>query len=301
MRLQDLNFRHLLYFHTVITRGSVSEAAAAMHVSQPTVSTQLRALEEVLGGKLLRREGRGVTPTELGRLVARYADDIFSVGRELVQAVGDPAGGYASVVNVGIADVVPHLLTVHLLEPIVSLPDQHVRVRTGHPSELLADLAIHKLDVVISDAPTHEPVHHVRAFNHLLGASSITFLAAVPIAEALRDGFPASLDSAALILPTPNTVLRQSLEHWFDTLRIAPRVVAEFEDPKLLNAFGESGLGAFPIPTVVAEETIERYNVAPIGEVPEVEERFYAISTERRIKHPAVSALSSSARAEIFG
>jgi len=300
MLLQELNYRALLIFHTVVTHGSVSRAAESLGISQPAVSMQLRRLEEQLQTHLLRRSGRGIAPTEMGQLIARYTDDIFSVSREMLQAARAPDGSYAAVVNVGIADVVPQLLGTRLLEPIISLPDQHLRVFTGHPTDLLAELAIHKLDVVISDAPINEPVHHVRAFNHLLGSSSTSVLATPVLAEQLREGFPHSLEGAPLLMPTANTVLRRSLDHWLDTIGVQPSLKAEFEDPTSLMVFGEQGLGVFMVPTVVASECAQRFHVQHIGEIPAVAAHFYAISTERRIRHPAVAALSKAAHESLF-
>jgi len=300
MRLQDLNFRHLLYFHMTIVHGSVSAAAEAMHVSQPTVSTQLRQLEAQLGGALLRRDRRGVAPTTLGQLVARYTQDIFSTSQELLQVLQTDDPRYASVVQVGVADAVPHLLATRLLRPIVDHDDQRARVYTGHPSDLLARLAVHQLDVVISDAPITEPVHHVRAFNHLLGTSTITVLAAPKLCASLKPNFPQSLAGAPVLLPTSNTVLRRSLDHWFDALDVTPNVVAEFEDPAQLLVFGERALGAFPMPSVIVDDIVTRYDVREVAQVDAVEERIYAISTERRIRHPAIAALSRSARDQLF-
>ncbi|MEL6347931.1 MAG: LysR substrate-binding domain-containing protein, partial [Myxococcota bacterium] len=239
-------------------------------------------------------------PTEFGQLVARYADDIFGIGRELLQATQDPAGSYASVVNIGIADVVPHPLAARLLDRIVQMDSQHARVFMGHPTELLAQLAVHKLDVVISDAPINEPVHHIRAFNHLLGSSPITFLAAPALANALRADFPRSLHQQPLLLPTMNTVVRRALEHWLDVLEIEPHIQTEVENPALLMSLGELGRGAFPCLTVVADQVMNRYHVKSIGRVDNIEARFYAISAERRIRHPAVIALSRTAHEDLF-
>lgn len=298
--LESLSFRNLLHFHMVISHDSLSEAAEALGVTQPTVSAQLRRLEDQLGGALLRKEGRRLVPTELGLLVARYTDEIFGVTRELLQAVHDPEAVTLPVVNVGVADVVPQLLVAQLLEPMMRDGEHRVRVTMGHPSELLADLAVHRLDVVIADAPMNEPTHHVQAFNHLLGATHLCFLAKPGLAETLRPGFPESLDSAPVLLPTSNTVLRRSLDHWFETRRIAPRVIGEFEDPSVLASVAESGRGACPVPWAIADEVSARYDLIFVGDVPEVEERFYAISTERRIRHPAVAALSQAARLSIL-
>lgn len=299
MRLHDLNFRHLLYFWTVVREGSVTAAAEALHVTQPTVSAQLRVLEDQLGTKLLRREGRGVAPTEAGTLVARYADEIFDLSRELIGAVKGYDEDHPLHATVGIADVVPRLVAWHLLEPILALEELRIEVRVGHPDELLADLAIHKLDVVIADAPIG-PGQHIRAFNHLLGRCPVAWFAAPDMAAELSSDFPRSLAGAPCLLPTRNTVLRRSLEHWFDTIDVQPQVRAEFEDSTFLKVFGREGLGAFPAPAVIADDVQSQYDVRLVGTVDEVEERFYAISTERRLANPAVVALSRAARSELF-
>ncbi|MCB9745278.1 MAG: LysR family transcriptional regulator [Alphaproteobacteria bacterium] len=298
--LETLSFRNLLHFHMVVSHDSLNEAAEALGVTQPTVSAQLRRLESQLGGELLRKEGRRLVPTELGSLVARYADEIFGVTRELLQAVHDPEALAAPVVKVGVADVVPQLLVAQLLEPMMRDEAHRVHVTMGHPSELLADLAVHRLDVVIADAPTNEPTHHVRAFNHLLGATQLSFLATPALARELAPGFPRSLDGAPVLLPTPNTVLRRSLDHWFDTLGLKPRVLGEFEDPSVLASVAETMGGAMPAASAIADQLTRRYALDLIAEVPEVEERFYAISTERRIRHPAVAALSRVARLSVL-
>lgn len=299
MRLHDLNFRHVLYFWTVVREGSVTAAAEALHVTQPTVSAQLRVLEDQLGTKLLRREGRGVVPTEAGTLVARYADEIFDLGRELIGAVKGYDEDHPLHVTVGIADVVPRLVSWHLLEPILALDELRIEVRVGHPDELLADLSIHKLDVVIADSPIG-PGQHIRAFNHLLGRCPVAWYAAPAMAAQLREDFPRSLEGAPCLLPTRNTVLRRSLEHWFDTIDVQPLVRAEFEDSTFLKVFGNEGLGAFPAPAVIADDIVAQYDLEVVGLVPEVEERFYAISTERRLANPAVVALSRAARSDLF-
>lgn len=300
MRLADLNFRHLLYFHLVVVHGSVSGAARAAGVSQPTVSAQLGRLEQQLGGPLLARAGRGVAPTELGVLVARYAEDIFRTGRELVAAVQDPLAALGPVLHVGLADVVPSLLAQRLLAPVLADGTHRVVVRSGHPTELLADLAVHRLDVVLSDAPTHEPVHHVRAFNHLLGTSPVALLAPPALAHALHGPLPRGLHGAPVVLPTSNTVLRRSIDHWLDHHDVAPHVAAEVEDPELMLSLAESGAGAVPVPTAIAAEVCTRFALVEVDRTDDLEARVYAITTERRIRHPGVATISRASRRAVF-
>ncbi len=220
MRLSDLNFRHLLYFHAVVREGSVTAAAAALRVSQPTVSAQLRQLELDLGVVLLERDGRGVKPTEAGRVVARYAEEIFELGRELIGSVAGGAPGDHNRLRVGVADVLPKLVVARLLEPALKLDGVHVECRVGHPEELVSELAVHHLDVVLADAPLGAGAS-VRAFNHVLGGSAVSFCAVPSLAATLRDGFPVSLDGAPMLLPTRNTVMRRSLDAYFDGLGVA--------------------------------------------------------------------------------
>jgi LysR family transcriptional activator of nhaA len=236
----------------------------------------------------------------VGRVVYRYADEIFTLGRELVDAVrGRPTGRPARFL-VGVADVVPKLIAYRLLEPALRLPEPvQVICREDKPERLLADLAIHELDLVLSDVPI-SPGVNVRGFNHLLGECGVTLFATPAIAARQRRGFPRSLDGAPFLLPTGNTVLRRSLDAWFEARDVCPRVVSEFEDSALLKVFGQSGLGIFPAPSVIEAEVRKQYGVAVVGRIEEVRERYYAISVERRLKHPAIVAISETARQQVF-
>jgi len=299
--MEWLNYHHLLYFFLVAREGSLSAAAAQLRLAPSTVSGQIRALERALGEKLFVRSGRHLVPSEIGKVVYRYAEDIFVLGRELQDALAGGAVGGPLSLQVGVADVVPKLIARRLLEPALRLPGP-VRLvcREDKPERLLADLAIHGLDVILADAPV-APSLRVRAFNHLLGECGVTFFGTTRLAAAHRRGFPRSLEGAPVLLPTENTTLRRSLDEWFVARAIRPRIVGEFEDSALLNAFGQAGLGLFAAPSVIAAEVRRQYQVRPVGEVDDVRERFYAISIERKLKHPAVVAISEEARRKIFG
>jgi LysR family transcriptional regulator, transcriptional activator of nhaA len=295
-----LNYHHLLYFWTVVRAGSITAASRELRLAGPTISVQLRQLEESLGEKLLIRSGRSVIPTEAGRLAFRYAEEIFSTGRELRDALkGRPAGRPLRVV-IGIADVLPKLIAHQIIEPALRLA-QPVRVvcHEDNPEHLLAELAIQELDLVLLDAPIG-PAVKVRAYNHLLGESGVSFLARPRLAERYRGNFPHSLSGAPLLLPMSNSAIRRNLDQWFDRLGIRPEVVGEFEDDGLLREFGAQGVGVFPAASVVEKQLRRHYRVERVGRTQEVRSAFYAISTERKLKHPAVIAICTAARRELF-
>jgi LysR family transcriptional regulator, transcriptional activator of nhaA len=298
--MEWLNYHHLRYFWTVAREGSLVAAGKVLRLSHPTLSAQIHALEDQLGEKLFVRAGRRLALTEMGRVVYRYAEEIFSLGREMVDTVKGRASGQPLRLDVGIADVVPKLVVRRLLQPALSLPEP-VRLVCHEAAyeKLLADLALHTLDIVISDAPVPSG-SSVRAFNHLLGETGVSFFGTKSLASSYRRGFPKSLDGAPLLLPLESMTLRRSLNQWFDRHDIRPRVVAEFEDSALLKVFGADGIGVFPAPTVMETDVSRQYGVQVLGRAPEVHERFYAISVERKLKNPAVVAISEAARHEIF-
>jgi LysR family transcriptional activator of nhaA len=238
--------------------------------------------------------------TEMGRLVYQYADDIFSLGRELMHAVQGAPSGRPQHLRVGVTDVVPKLVVRQMLRPVFELAEPvHVTCEEGEFEQLLAGLTVPTLDVVLSDAPL-PPGSLVKAFNHVLGECGVTVCAAPALAKSLRGRFPKSLHKAPFLLPTKSGAIRRLLEQWFDATDIQPDIVAEFEDSALLKVFGQDGLGAFAVPDVIADEVERQYGVKRVGEVPEIRERFYAISAERRLKHPAVVAICEQARAGLF-
>ncbi len=296
LTVEWLNYHHLLYFWTVARTGSVTSAAADLHLSQPTISGQIRALEESLGDKLFVRVGRNLVLTDFGQTVYRYADEIFTVGRELLNLVHDRPTSHQTRLNVGVADVVPKLIAHRLLSPALEMESPVAIVcREGKPERLIADLSIHALDLVVSDSPI-PPTVNVRAYNHLLGECGVTFFARSNVASRLKGAFPALLDGAPILVPTVNTSMRRDLEQWFIKARVRPHIVSEFEDSALLKVFGEAGAGVFAAPSAIEEQVARQYRVEKLGATEEVRERFYAISVERRLKHPAVVAISEAAR-----
>jgi LysR family transcriptional activator of nhaA len=295
-----LNYHHLFYFWTVAREGSITAACRRLLLSPPTISAQIRELEEALGEKLFARSGRGLVLTETGRLAYRYADEIFSLGREFVDAIRGKTTGTSIQVSVGINDVLPKTIAYRLIEPVFGLPGP-VRVECiqGTPAQLLPPLAVHELDLVLSDAPI-SPEIRVRAYSHLLGESAITLFAAPKLARKLRKGFPKSLDEAPVLLPAPGSALRIAMEKWFELIRVRPRIVAHFEDIALLSICGRHGQGFFAGYSVIKEEIARDYDVEPIGKMPKYRAQFYAISVERQLKHPAVLAVMEAARARLF-
>lgn len=294
-----LNYHHLRYFWTVAREGGLVPAARVLQVSHPTVSAQIHALEEQLGEKLFDRPGRKLVLTELGRVVVRYADDIFAMGQEMVDVV-QQAKLRTERLDVGIADVVPKLVVHRLLQPALALdpPVRLVCVEESHDT-LLTQLANHKLDVIISDAPVPAG-STIRAFNHRLGETSVSLLGTDAFAKRYRSGFPQSLEAAPLLMPLEGLPLRRALDRWFAQHGIEPTIVAEFEDSALFKVFGSDGVGMFPTPTIIAKEVCAQYNVRVIAELPDVVEQFYVITMDRRIVHPAIRAITDQARARVF-
>ena len=295
-----LNMKHLRYFWAVASHGSIARAAEALHLTPQTISGQLRELEHQVGSKLFSRDGRGLALTETGRLVYTYADEMFQLGSELQDVLDGHTPGFALNIKVGIAMVVPKLLAYRVLEPVLKMPDTVRLICHEAPLvDLLAELAVHKLDVVLADSPI-SPGMNVRAYNHALGESGISFFAVPEQAPQLRADFPQSLDGTRMLMPSAGSSLRRNLENWFERHDLNPLVVAEFEDRALMKVFGESGTGVFTTPTTVEQDVLNKYGVEVIGRTEEISESYYAISAERRIKHPAVSAITEAARNELF-
>ena len=294
-----LNYHHLLYFWTAAREGSIAKACRRLHLTQPTVSGQIKSLERALKAKLFQRAGRSIALTETGRLVYRYADEIFAIGRELQDAVAGRATGRGLRLVVGVADTLPKLIIHRLLQPALDLEEPvELTCIDGDPDRLLAQLALHELDLVVSDYPAN-PRLGIKVFNHLLGDCGITFFATAPLARRYRRGFPGSLAGAPLLLPAGNAALRRSLDQWFDELGIRPAVRGEFSDSALLKAFGGRGEGLFVAPTAVENEVRRMYGVGIVGREERVRERFYAISAEKRLAHPAVLAITQAARTSL--
>lgn len=299
--LNTLNYQHLLYFWVVAREGSVAKATRVLHLTQPTISTQIKALEQSLDAPLFERRGRSLVLTDTGHLVFRYADEIFRTGRELSEALARGDSAASSRLVVGIADALPKLTTWRLLHPALRLdPAPRLTCRIDKPDRLFADLAVHAVDVVLTDAPA-SPSLPVRTFNHLLGECGVTVFATEPIARRYRDRFPQSLHGAPFVLSTENTAMRRSLDAWTIANDVRPQIVCEVEDPALLQVFGQEGMGLFVAPTIVEEQVTRQYGVAVVGRLTEVRERFYAVTAERKIAHPAVIALTEAARTRLFG
>ncbi len=295
-----LNYHHLMYFWMVAKEGGITPAADLLHLSQPTLSTQIQKLEKSIGVKLFERNGRSMSLTDSGQLVFRYADEIFGLGNELADAIRGHSTEDSIRLLVGVPDVLPKLVTYRILKPVLEL-DERVKLVCfeGKLKDLLADLAMHRLDVVIADSQL-TPELNVRAFNHLLGQCDVTVFGTAAMAKRYGEDFPKSLDGAPMLLPTQNTALRRSLEQWFDDKRIRPDVRHEFEDSAMLKVFGQAGEGMIVVPTAVTEDVQSQYSLKKVGRIPEITEKFYAISVERRLKHPAVVAISESARSDLF-
>lgn len=291
-----LNYKHLHYFWVVAKEGGVARASERLHLTPQTISGQLGLLEEQLGEALFQRVGRSLELTEAGRLVLSYAEEIFSLGGEMEEMVHNLPASRLQTFKVGIADVIPKSITYHLLAPAMQLAEPiRIICREGPLKSLLAELAVHRLDLVIADGPMPQDVS-VRGFNHALGDCGITFFAARARARELAENFPQSLDGNPMMLPGEATAIRGILMQWLERQRIRPQIVGEFDDSALMKAFGRAGVGVFIAPTVIADEVQQQYGVAPIGQTDEVRDRFYAISVQRKITHPAVAAVTEAAR-----
>lgn len=298
--MEWLNFHHLRYFQAVAKEGGLRQAAEKLHVSQPSISAQIRELEEALGEKLFRRSGRRKVLTEAGQVALRHADEIFSLGRELVSAVKQRPTTRPVRLQVGVADAMPKLVSFEILKPALSAgPAVHMICREGKLEDLLGQLAAHRLDIVLADEPAPSTAK-MRAFNHLLGESGVTICAAPSLARRLRRGFPRSLHEAPALLPAETTTLRRSLENWFRSLQIRPHVLAEFEDAALMKVMATSASGFVPIPTVVVKEAVSRYGLRVVGATERVRDQFYAITAERTITHPLVSLITENAQRLTF-
>jgi LysR family transcriptional activator of nhaA len=295
-----INYHHLLYFWSVAREESLARASAELRLAQSTVSKQIHLFEGTLGHQLFAKSGRRLVLTESGKVVYRYAEEIFGLGREMLDTLRDRPIGRPLRVTVGIADVVPKLIAERVLAPALEMAGPvRILCREDKPDRLLAELALHELDVILTDSPA-SPSVKVRAFSHQLGESEVGFFGRADLARKYSRGFPASLDGAPVLLPTENTVLRRSLDQWFETEGLRPNIVGEFEDSALLKVFGLRGAGIFPASLVISEDVQAQYKARLIGKVPGLKERLYAVTVERRIKHPAVVAICEAARTLVY-
>ncbi|MES3036069.1 MAG: LysR family transcriptional regulator [Gemmatimonadota bacterium] len=299
--MAPLNFHHLHLFRTVARAGTLARAAAELRLTEPTLSTQIKALEGQFGQPLFLRTARRLQLTDAGQTALRYADDIFSLSDELAQAMAGQPGDRPRRLLVGIADVVPKMIAYRLIEPALRLQDGVTLSCTDDtPERLIAALAVHALDLLITDAPI-TPAVNVRAFNHLLGESGTTVFGTEALAERYATGFPASLHGAPFLLPLHASTIRRALDTWFQQQDVRPSVSGEFADSALMKVFGQNGFGLFAAPTVLESEIVQQHGVRIVGRLPEITQQFYAISAERRIEHPAVTAIARTARTRLFG
>ncbi|MDJ0926688.1 MAG: transcriptional activator NhaR [Gammaproteobacteria bacterium] len=298
--MRHLNYNHLLYFWTVAREGSIARASEVLHLTPQTISGQLKLLEESVGEALFQRVGRGLVLSDAGHVVNQYADEIFTLGAELAQRVRSKEPGMPVAFNVGIVSSIPKLIAYRILAPALSLPDPiRIVCQEGDLEHLLGELAVHRLDLVLSDRAIPTGLS-VKAYNHLLGESNIALFAQRRMAARYARRFPDSLDDAPMLLPVITSALRRSLDDWFDSVGVGPRVVAEFDDSALLKAFGEAGSGIFPAPSAIATEVEHMYHARIVGLAGDVKDAFFAISPERKLKHPAVVQITESARSALF-
>jgi LysR family transcriptional activator of nhaA len=294
--MEWLNYHHLFYFWKVVKAGSITRACEELGLAPPTISAQLRTLEDQVGEKLLGRSGRSLVPTEMGRVVFRYAEEIFSLGLDLMDALKRRPTGKPLRLAIGVDDVLPKEIAYALIEPALRLPEKvRILCREGSLERLMADLALHELDVVLSDAPA-APSLNIRAYNHPLGECGVTWVGTPAIARSHRRGFPKSLDGASILLPTDDTAIRRGLDQWSAAHGIRPVVVGEFEDYALLRVFGRRGAGAFPVFQILEGELRRHYGLQRIGPAEGVIGRFYAITVEKKVRHSAVAAICEAAR-----
>ncbi|MEL7371535.1 MAG: transcriptional activator NhaR [Myxococcota bacterium] len=298
--MEWLNYHHLLYFWAVAKEGSVAKASEVLRLAQPTVSGQVKQLEHALGEQLFQRKGRNLVLTDTGELVFGYADEIFGLGRELMDSLRGRPSGRPGKLQVGISDVFPKLIAFRVLEVATALdPPVEIVCREDKTERLLAELSVHGFDLILTDTPFSGQVS-VKAFNHLLGQSQVALYGVKKLADRYRRGFPESLEGAPLLLPTPHSVLRRAIDRWLDAHSIRPHIVAEFDDSALMKVFGAHGKGIFPGVTVIEEDIRRDFFARRIGLVEGVTEQFFAITLDRRIKHPAVQTISQAARESLF-
>ncbi len=294
--MRHLNYNHLLYFWTVAREGSIIKATQELHLTPQTISGQLKLLEDAIGEPLFSRVGRGLTLTETGHMVYQYADEIFTLGAELAARATTGRIIAPAVLAVGVVNSIPKLITSRILQPAFD-PEFPIRLvcREGGLETLLGELAVHQLDLVLADRPIPSGLA-VKAFSHALGASAIAFFARKGTSRHYEKNFPQSLDDAPILLPTIDNPIRRALDDWFEQNGLSPNLVAEFEDSALMKAFGEAGNGIFPAPVAISDEVERMYHARRIGPALPVAEHYFAISPERKLKHPAVLKIIEEAR-----
>lgn len=300
MSADSLNYHHLLYFWTVAKEGSITAACEKLHLAQPTISGQLKKLENRVGGKLYRRVGRNLVLTKLGETVFRYADEMFTVGEELVDALNDQPTGRATRFHVGVPEVLPKLVVFRLLQPALEMEEPVQLVcHEGSQERLLTLLANHELDVVLSDSPANAMVR-IRAYNHALGSSGLGLFGTEKLMQEYAKDFPNFFDNAPVLMPSSGTALRRSFEQWLLECELRVNVIGEFDDTALMKVFAEAHTGFVTAPLVVEKDIREQFSLHRVCVIPNAREEFYAITLERRLRHPAVVAISEAARNSLF-
>ncbi len=297
--MASLNYHHLHYFWMVAREGGLVGASAKLRVTAPTLSSQIKDLEAALGERLFQKQGRRLALTERGHVAYRYAEEIFSLGGELVGVMKGSLPDRPAKLMVGVAQSVPKLIVRRILAPVEKMGDVQLVCREEPSDKLLAELAVHTLDVVLADVPGSGQTN-VKVFSHLLGESAIAIYGTEALVHRYRAGFPQSLEGAPFLLPTAGVNARRTLDAWFDSQKVRPAVTGEFDDSALLKAFAQDGLGLFAAPAVIRTELRKQYGVARLAVVPDLRERYFAITAERRMKHPALVAITEAARERAF-
>ena len=298
--MHQLNFKHLRYFWMVAKTGSLARAAEQLHLTPQSISGQLAELEIAMATKLLKRVGRGVELTEVGRRILNYADEIFTTADDLLAELGEPNKRTAMEFRIGIVDSVGKSVAYQLLEPLMHLEDPIRMVcREGRLASLLSDLAVHKLDLIIADRAMPSKLN-VRGYSHLLGESALSFFASKNLSKRLHGVFPDLLDRAPMLFPGEDFAIRVRLKQWLDSHRLRPLIVGEFDDSALMKEFGRAGAGVFTAPTAMAKRICHRYQVLELGRAATIISQVFAITTERRVKHPAVLAIEKVAKSTVF-
>lgn len=298
--MRHLNYNHLQYFWAVAREGSIVKASKVLHLTPQTISGQLKLLDEAVGQPLFNRVGRRLVLSDMGRVVYEYADQIFSVGSELVNVVRGKQLAGPPLLTVGVVNSMPKLIAERIIGPALR-GDEPLRIRCHEAplEQLLSDLAVHRIDLVLSDQPIPDGLG-LRAYNHRLGESGLSFFARRSLARRYRRDFPRCLNGSPMLLPSKNSALRRRLDEWFEQENLAPVIAGEFDDSALMKAFGEAGAGVFAAPTVIESEVGRMYRAAILGRTDAIRERFYAISAERRLTHPAVVLITNAARTDLF-
>ena len=290
MMRQNFNYRHLYYFWVVAKQGGITHAATRLGIAVQTVSSQVRELERELGYALLKPSGRGLALTAAGKVAMEQADQIFQLGEQLPELIRNAASARIVRLTVGIADGLPKLIVHHLMQPILQEANLRLLCHEDRHERLLADLALHRLDVVLADRAA-APNPNLRVYSHALGSSAMAWYAPEKLRQAALQDFPRSLAKVPVLLPTIHAAVRARIDQWFERLNIQPRVVGEFEDSALLKTFGAGGMGVFPAAELVNDDLVSRYKVHQIGGCGDVEDQFFAIGTEKKVLHPLVQKL----------